>query len=221
MDLRLLTIPTEKPEEFLSFCKKDLGLSSNSAFMLYYLSFYVVSLADTPIFKFLERLPANLKFDELKKNNYLLSMPVSTIRNLFVEHLDLKFTKNLYLYLQEVLPPELFRGCEPKHAVISSQDIKVRLLTQDEKRELSPPIKVKHLHFTFELTGTCEEMIRLLPNLSLYVLKRKQNLYHAFFSLSVAEFIVLSNTLSRVKGLSERVERVLQELKSLVPDCFG
>ena len=175
MDLRLLTIPTEKPEEFLSFCKKDLGLSSNSAFKLYYLSFFIVSLADTPIFKFLERLPANAKFDELKKNNYLLSMPVSTIRNLFVEHLDLKFTKNLYLYLQEVLPSEFFRGCEPKHAVISSQDVKVRLLTQDEKKELSPPIKVKHLHFTFELTGTCEEIIKLLPSLSLYVLKRKQN----------------------------------------------
>ncbi len=221
MDLRLLTIPTEKPEEFLSFCKKDLGLSSNSAFKLYYLSFFIVSLADTPIFKFLERLPANAKFDELKKNNYLLSMPVSTIRNLFVEHLDLKFTKNLYLYLQEVLPSEFFRGCEPKHAVISSQDVKVRLLTQDEKKELSPPIKVKHLHFTFELTGTCEEIIKLLPSLSLYVLKRKQNLYYVFFSVSVAEFIVLSNTLRGVKGLSERIEKVLQELKSLVPDCFG
>lgn len=221
MDLRLLTIPTEKPEEFLSFCRKDLGLSSNSAFKLYYLSFFVVSLADTPIFKFLERLPANAKFDELKKNNYLLSMPVSTIRSLFLEHLDLKFTKNLYLYLQEVLPPEFFRGCEPKHAVISSQDIKVRLLTELEKKELSPPVKVKHLHFIFELTGTCEEIIKLLPNLSLYVLKRKQNLYQAFFSLSIAEFIVLSNILSGVKGLSEKVERVLQELKSLVPDCFG
>jgi len=221
MDLRLLTIPTEKPEDFLSFCKKDLGLSSNSAFKLYYLSFFIVSLADTPIFKFLERLPANAKFDELKKNNYLLSMPVSTIRNLFVEHLDLKFTKNLYLYLQEVLPSEFFRGCEPKHAVISSQDVKVRLLTQDEKKELSPPIKVKHLHFTFELTGTCEEIIKLLPSLSLYVLKRKQNLYYVFFSVSVAEFIVLSNTLRGVKGLSERIEKVLQELKSLVPDCFG
>jgi len=221
MDLRLLTIPTEKPEDFLSFCKKDLGLSSNSAFKLYYLSFFIVSLADTPIFKFLERLPANAKFDELKKNNYLLSMPVSTIRNLFVEHLDLKFTKNLYLYLQEVLPSEFFRGCEPKHAVISSQDVKVRLLTQDEKKELSPPIKVKHLHFTFELTGTCEEIIKLLPSLSLYVLKRKQNLYYVFFSISVAEFIVLSNTLRGVKGLSERIEKVLQELKSLVPDCFG
>jgi len=79
----------------------------------------------------------------------------------------------------------------------------------------------KRQHFTFELTGTCEEIIKLLPSLSLYVLKRRQNLYHVFFPLSVAEFIMLSNTLSGVKALSEKVERVLQELKSLVPDCFG
>jgi len=221
MDLKLLTIPTEKAEDFFSFCKKNLGLTSDSIFKLYYLSLHVVALADTPIFKFLERLPANVKLDELKKNNYLISMPASTVRALFVEHLDLKFTKSLYLYLKEILPKEFLKGSEPRHAIVAPQDIKVRLITDSEKRELSPSMKVKHLHFTFQASGSCEELISVLPNLSLYTLKKKGNLYHVFFSLSIAEFIILANILREHKDLSEKVDRVLQELKSLVPDCFG
>ncbi|MEZ0343782.1 MAG: hypothetical protein ABWJ99_03110 [Caldimicrobium sp.] len=223
MEFKLFTLFPEKPKEFLEFAGTALGLPNEEAFKLYFLTFKLKALTDLVLFKFFERTLCNLKFDEIGKKEYLLTISIYTFRELLREHLDLKFTKNLYNFLKDKLPSEFLRGCAPKREVITSQDIFFQLLTSKEKAELPPYLKVKHFILPFHLKGTCEEIIAILPEISLYAFKKlKEGLYEVFLPLSISEFMYLSQKFSERKVLKKlEVEAIVNQLKSLFPDCFG
>lgn len=223
MKIKLLTLFPEKPREFLEFAGTALGLPNEEAFKLYFLTLKLKALTDLVLFKFFERNLCNLKFDEIGKKEYLLTLSIYTIRELLREHLDLKFTKNLYNFLKDKFPFEIFKGCVPKREVITSQDIFFQPLSSKEKAELPPYLKVKHYILPFHLKGTCEESIAILPELSLYAIKKlKDGLYEVFVPLSISEFMYLSQKLSAKKVLEEKeLEAIVNQLKSFFPDCFG
>ncbi len=221
MDLKILSLTTDNPKEFFNYAKRELKLSNEQAFKLYFLTLRISVLSDTPVIKFLERVPPHIKFDEIERHKYLLSLPVSTIRNLFIEHFDLKFSKNLYLYLQERLPSEFFKGCEVKRSFLASQDLSLSFLTEEERRKLPSFLKVKHQHFSFLFRGSCEEAITVLERIPLYIWRKIKGEYLIFFTLSVGEFIVFSKSFENWPEFREKAEEIIMNLKSLVPECFG
>jgi hypothetical protein len=210
-----------KPEEFLHFFKKKYRLKSEEIFKLYHLTLKLTALSDVPIHKFLERIPCYMKFDELGKKKYLMTLSVWTFRNLVKEHLDLKFVKTLYLSLSKELPGEFLKGCAPKHSIVASQDVVCELLAEEEKAELPAYLKVKHLPLVFTLSGRCEKIINILPLLSIYTLRKEKKGYQVFFSLAISEFVVLALELKKIKKLREKIDSLLESLKILFPDCFG
>ncbi len=223
MEFKLFSLLPEKPREFLDFVVKALSLPQEDAFKLYFLTFKLKALTDMVLFKFLERALCNVKFDEIGKKEYLLTFSLYTLRELLREHLDLKFTKNLYNFLKDKLPSEVFKGCAPKREVITSQDIFFQPLSSRDKAELPPYLKVKHIIMPFHLKGGCEEIISLLPDISHYALRRiKESLYEVYFPLSISEFVYFSQRLVERKIFKKiEIEALQNQLKSLFPDCFG
>lgn len=223
MQLKLFTFFPEKPGEFLDFSNSGLGLPNEEAFKLYFLTFKLKALTDLVLFKFFERTICHIKFDEIGKKEYLLTLSVHTLRELLREHLDLKFTKNLYNFLKEKLPSEFFKGCAPKREVITSQDIFFQPLTSREKAELPPYLKVRHFILPFHFKGSCEEILSILPEVSLYALKRvKEGLYELYVPLSISEFMYFSQRLLDKKVFKKmEIEGLINQLKALFPDCFG
>lgn len=223
MEIKLNTNFPEKASDFLQLGNKLFRLPEEELYKLYFITLKIKTLSDPPLYKFLERTLPFIKFDEVGKKEFLLTLSIHTVRQLLVEHFDLKFTKNLYLFLQERLPIEFFKGCAPKREVVTSKDLSFYLLTLKEKAELPPYLKVKHLILIFQLTGTCEEILRCVPYLGLYALKRwGESKYELFAPLSISDFVYLSQEMEK-RGLIERIvlEVLMKQLKGLFPDCFG
>ncbi len=221
MEIKWIKNAPLKPEEFFHFFKKKYHLKPDHIFKLYHLTLNLKALSDGPIHKFLERIPCYLKFDEIGKRRYLMTLPVWTLRNLIKEHLDLKLTKTLYLYLSKKLPGDFFKGSSPKHSILASQDVICELLEEEEKAKLPAYLKVKHLPLVFSLSGNCKDVIKILPLLSLYALKEEKEGYSVFFTLSISEFMILAQDLKETKEIREKVESIIESLKVLFPDCFG
>uniref|UniRef100_A0A7V6CD45 Uncharacterized protein n=1 Tax=Thermodesulfobacterium geofontis TaxID=1295609 RepID=A0A7V6CD45_9BACT len=220
MEIKWLSNVPQEPQSFFNFLKKQYNLSSEEAFKLIYITLKLKALSDSPIYKFLERTITGIKFDEIEKREYLLTLSIHTLRTLIREHLDLKLVKNLYLFLSKKLPKEFIKDVSPKHSIIASQDIIHELLSQEEKIKLPSFLKAKHLILSFYLKGSCEELITLLslfPNS--YVLK-KGNLYQVFTSLSISEALVFLLKLKE-EVLKDTAEKILETIKNFFPECFG
>ncbi|MGC8871978.1 MAG: hypothetical protein ACP5QC_03755 [Caldimicrobium sp.] len=222
MELKLFTFLPERPADFLNFAKTGLGLPFEEIFKLYFITFKLKALTDLVLFKFLERNICYLKFDEIGKKEYLLTLSIYTLRELLKEHLDLKFTKNLYNFLKDKIPSEFFKGCAPKREVITSQDIFFQFLSSKEKASLPSYLKVKHIILTFHIKGGCEELLLILPEISLYALRRiKEGLYEIYVPLSISEFMYFSQRLLEKKILNKvEIDPLINQLKSFFPDCF-
>jgi hypothetical protein len=223
MEIKLFTLLPEKAEAFLDFATKGLQIPQEEAFKLFFLTFRIKASRDTPIYEWLKRTPCYVKFDEISKNQFLLTLSASTLRDLLVEHFDLKFSKNLYLSVKELLPSPFLKGCHPKREIIISQDLFFEALSREEVNQLPPYLKVKHLLLIFHLKGTCEELLSLTPGFGLFVLRKiKEGLYEAFLPRSISEFVFLARELKEKKYLKGiEVEALIHQLKSLFPECFG
>ncbi|MCS7150487.1 MAG: hypothetical protein N2Z40_06980 [Caldimicrobium sp.] len=223
MEIKLITFLPEKPEEYLYFGIKALGLSEEDLFKLYFLTLKVKALSDVPVYKFLERAIPNIKFDDLGKKEFLLSLSVYSLRELLKEHLDLKFTKNLYLALKGELPPEFFKKCLPKREIVTSKDITFTLLNSREKIKLQSYLKVKHLHLVFQLKDNCENLLPVLPYLGLYGLRKSKDMeYEVYTPLSISDFVYISTVLVDKKLIKKIIiDGLTMQLKSSFPDCFG
>ncbi|MCD6548739.1 MAG: hypothetical protein J7K10_04665 [Thermodesulfobacterium sp.] len=216
----LSNVPSES-REFLNFIKTKYKLPSEEAFKLIYITLKLKVMSDSTIYKFLERTIEGIKFDEIGKREYLLTLSIHTLRELVKEHLDLKLVKNLYLLLSKNLPKEFFKDVSPKHSILASQDIVLQLLSQEKKIKLPAFLKAKHIILTFYLKGYCEDLIALLslfPNS--YILKG-ENPYQVFTSFSISEALVFLLTLKEFEHLKNEVEKIWENIKIFFPDCFG
>ncbi|MFN4132059.1 MAG: hypothetical protein ACK4GE_03155 [Caldimicrobium sp.] len=222
MELKFLTYFPDKPQEFFDFAHTTLGLSEEEIFKLSFLSLKINALSDLPIYKFLERTIPFIKFDEIGKREYLLTLSIYTLREILLEHFDLKFSKNLYIYLKEKLPKNVFKGCAPKRGVVISQDLSFELLSKEEMTKFPPYLKVKHFIFHYKVNGTCEGVLSFISTINFYVMKRlKDNLYEIYFPLNISEFLYYSNLwVKREYFLPMEIDTILNQLKSLLPDCF-
>lgn len=222
MKLTWLNNLPQDPKEFLQYCKAQIKLPLEELLKLYYLTVKITSLSDSPIYKFLERTPSNIKFDEVGKREFILTLSAFTLRTLVREHLDLRLVKTLFLTFFKKLPKEFFKDCIPKHSIITSQDLIIELLTQEVKQLLPAHLKVKHLILIYKAIGTCEEIISLFPFLgNITVIKKlTNNTYEFFFPFSISEFIIFSLNLKKLNILAEETENILQNIKSFFPDCF-
>jgi hypothetical protein len=92
-----------------------------------------------------------------------------------------------------------------------------------QKAELPPFLKVRHIVFPFHFKGICEELMGVLPELTLYALRRvKEGLYEIYAPLSISEMIYLTQRLTTKKILKKiEAQALTNQLKSLFPDCFG
>jgi len=222
MEIRWINNIPEKPAEFLHFSKKVLKLKPNKAFKLYYLTLKLESLSEVPVYKFLERLPVGTKFDELKKREYLVSLPVSTLRDLFLEHMDLRLVKNLFLLLSKELPKDFLKGAIPKHSIIASQDIIAKVLSEKDKAELPAFLKAKHQILAFRLKGKAEELLEVAPLfVNPWFFKKLDQGYEVFTCFSISEFVVFSVNLKERDILKDEVEGILEGIKAMFPECFG
>ncbi|NPA39339.1 MAG: hypothetical protein GXO57_02705 [Thermodesulfobacteria bacterium] len=222
MQIRWLNTLPEDPQEFLHYSKKVLKLPFEDAFKIFYITLRLESLSESPIYKFLERLPWGVKFDELKKRQYLLSLSISTLRELFQEHLDLRLVKNLYLLLSKELPKDFLKGASPKHSIVASQDIAVSLLREKDKAELPAFLKAKHQILAFRLEGECEKLLEVASEfLNPWCLKKTSEGIEVFTSFSISEFVFFSLKLKKKEIEREQVEGLLESVKALFPECFG
>jgi len=222
MHIKWLNNLPESPQEFLHFSKKVLQLPLEESFKLYFITLKLKALSDSPVYKFLERVPYGIKFDEIKRREYLLTLSVYTLRELLKEHLDLRLVKNLYLLLSKELPKDFFKGVSPKHSIIASQDIVLNLLSEKDKASLPAFLKAKHIILGFRLEGSCEEILPIAPEfLNPYVLRKKEDLYQIFTSFSISEFVLFSLNLKHKEILKTELEGILESIKALFPDCFG
>lgn len=223
MEIKLYTLLPEKPEVFLEFATTGLKIPQEDAFKLFFLTFKIKASRDTPIYEWLERTPSFIKFDEIAKNQFLLTLSVYTLRDLLMEHFDLKFTKNLYLYIKDLLPVSFLKGCLPKREVIISQDLFFEVLSKEKVNKLPPFLKVKHLILTFQFKGKCEDLLVLTPSLVFFVLKRiKEEVYEIFLPQSISDFVCLAKNLAEKKFFKNiELEALFYQLRSLFPDCFG
>lgn len=222
MEIKLYTHLPDKEEAFLSFTTGVLKLSWEEASKLFFFTFRIKALSDMPIYKFLERAVPYIKFDEIGKKEFLLTLSVYSIRLLLIEHFDLKFTKNLYVYLQNKVPQDFFKDCAPKREVVTSRDLSFQLLTLKEKAELAPYLKVKHIILQFLITGKCEEILKVVNYLQLFTVADRGNRVELFAPLSLSDFVYLSQEFQRKRLFDALVLEVLmRQLKGLFPDCFG
>lgn len=209
-----------KPKEFLQYFKTQFKLSLEELSKLYHLTLKINSLSDSPIYKFLERTPPHIKFDEIGKREFILTLPIFTLRILLREHLDLRLVKTLFLVLSKKLPKDFFKDCMPKHSIVTSQDLIIEVLTEEEKHFLPPHLKSKHLNLLFQIRGNCEELLSLVPFLDLLVIKNYLDYYEILTSFSILEFIIFSLNLKEKNLLKEEVEKLLEQVKTFYPDCF-
>lgn len=221
MEIDWITNLPQKPKEFLEYSKTQLKLSLDELFKLYHLTLRITSLSDSPIYKFLERTPSYIKFDEIGKREFILTLSVFTWRSLLREHLDLRLVKTLFLILSKKLPKEFFKDCMPKHSIVTSQDLIIELLTEREKQSLPPHLKAKHLSLIFKIKGKCEELISIIPLLGEVVIKNYPNFYEIYTSLSISEFIIFSINLKKNEFLKEKLDTLLEKIKTFFPDCFA
>jgi hypothetical protein len=223
MEIQLFTLLPEKPEDFLNFATAGLKIPQEDAFKLFFLTFKIKASRDTPIYEWLERTPSFIKFDEIAKNQFLLTLSIFTLRDLLVEHFDLKFTKNLYLSVKDLLPGSFLKGCLPKREVIVSQDLFFEVLSRKKINQLPPFLKVRHLILTFHFKGNCDDLLMLTPSLSFFVLRRiKEGLYEIFLPQSISEFVCLARDFTEKKFFKNiEMEALFYQLRSLFPECFG
>lgn len=222
MDIKLYTHLPEKEESFLSFVTELLKLPLEEASKLYFYTFRIKALSDIPIYKFLERAISYIKFDEIGKKEFLLTLSVYSIRQLLIEHFDLKFTKNLYVYLQNRVPHDFFRDCAPKREVVTSRDLSFHQLTLKEKAELPPYLKVKHIILHFLITGKCEEILKVVNYLQLFTIADRGDKVELYVPQSLSDFVYLSQEFHRRRFFEPLVLEVLmKQLRGLFPDCFG
>lgn len=223
MELRFLTYLPDKPQDFFDFAYTTLGLSEEEIFKLFFLSLKIKALSDLPVYKFLERTLPFIKFDEIGKREYLLTLSVHSVREILLEHFDLKFSKNLYMSIKDKLPKNFLKDCVPKREVLVSQDLSFEFLSKEEIVRFPSYLKVKHLVFNYEVKGSCEEVLGLVSTVSFYVIKRlKENFYKLHLPLNISEFLYYSSLwVKRGYFLSMEIEGVLNQLRSLFPDCFG
>ncbi|HBT03860.1 MAG TPA: hypothetical protein DEA54_03550, partial [Thermodesulfobacterium commune] len=146
----------EDPKEFLSVVKQQLKLPLEEAFKLFYLTLRIKASSDSPVYKFLERTPTGIKFDEIGKREYLLTLSVYALREIISQHIDLKLVKNLYLLLSKELPSEFLKDVSPKHSIVVSQDILLELLITERKTNLPAFLKAKHIIFNLRIDGNSE-----------------------------------------------------------------
>lgn len=222
MELKLLTYLPEKINEFFEFAKGALALTDEELFKLYFLSFRIKALSDIPIYKFLERALPFIKFDEIGKKEYLLTLSIYTLREIFLEHFDLKFSKNLYFAVKDKVPKSVLKDCIPKREVVVSQDLSFEVLSKKDLINYSPYIKVKHFVFCFKTLGECDEIMNILSTINYFLLKKqKENMYELYIPLNISEFLYYSH-LWRVRKIFKEAElsALINQLKALMPDCF-
>lgn len=222
MDLKLYTHLPEKEEAFFNFVTGALKLPWEEASKLFFYTFRIRALSDMPIYKFLERAVPYIKFDEIGKKEFLLTLSVYSIRQMLIEHFDLKFTKNLYVYLQNRVPQEFFKDCAPRREVVTSRDLSFQQLTLKDKAELPPYLKVKHIILIFLVTGRCEEILRVVNFLQLFTVADRGHKVELYTPLCLSDFVYLSREFER-RGLFDPMilEVINRQLKGLFPDCFG
>lgn len=221
MQIKWLNSVPAEPQDFLSFFKKEYNLPKDEVFKLIYITLKLKALSDSPVYKFLERTIPGIKFDEIDKREYLLTLSIYTLRELIKEHLDLKITKNLYTFLSKKLPKDFLKDVSPKHSILASQDIILELLSQEKKAKLPSFLKAKHFILTFHLKGSCEELIilfSLFPNN--YVIK-EETPYQVFTSFSISEALIFLLKLKEREDLKDQAENILESIKVFFPDCFG
>ncbi len=222
MEVRWINNVPELPQEFLHFNKKVLKLPNEEAFKLFYITLKLESLSEVPIYKFLERLPVGVKFDELKKRQYILSLPISTLRELFRDHLDLRLVKNLYLLLSKELPKDFLKGATPKHSILASQDILVTYLNEEKKAKLPAFLKAKHQILVFKMKGACKELITLAPEFTNpWCIKKNEDEVEFYTCFSISEFVLFTLKAKRIESLKDQMDGLLESVKALFPECFG
>ncbi|MFN3568199.1 MAG: hypothetical protein ACK4UR_04725 [Caldimicrobium sp.] len=222
MELKLLTFFPEKAKEFFAFATSTLGLTEEELFKLYFLSFRIRSLSDIPIYKFLERAIPFIKFDEIGKKEYLLTLSIHTLREVFLEHFDLKFSKNLFLAVKDKLPKNFLKDCMPKREVVLSQDLSFEFLRKEDLSNLPSYLKVKHFVFTFHTIGECEAIMEVLSTINYFLIKKhKTGWFELYIPLSISEFLYFSYLWKERDFFKEgNLSTLTDQLKALMPDCF-
>lgn len=216
----LKNIPLE-PKELFNFLKNQYKLPSEEIFKVLYLTLKLKVMSDSIVYKFLERTIEGIKFDEIGKREYLLTLSIYTLRELLKEHLDLKLVKNLYLLLSKNLPKEFFKDVAPKHSIVTSQDVTLQLFSEEKKIDLPSFLKAKHVILIFYLEGLCEELIEFLNFLPNNYILKGNNPYQVFTGFSISEILVFLLKIENVKKLKTEAEKLLEEIKIFFPDCFG
>ncbi|QER42434.1 hypothetical protein F1847_06625 [Thermodesulfobacterium sp. TA1] len=213
----------EEPKEFLLTVKNQFKLPLEEAFKLFYLTLRVKASSDSPIYKFLERTPTGIKFDEIGKREFLLTLSGYTLRELISQHIDLKLVKNLYLFLSKEIPSEFLKDVLPKHSILVSQDVLLEILTTKEKAYLPAFLKAKHILFTVKIEGACEDLLKITPFLPnfFFILDHPSTGLSLYTSFSISEFFLFSLKIERFKSIKDEVEKILERLKALFPECFG
>jgi len=222
MQIEWINFLPEEPQEFLRIIKDEFSIPLQESFKLFYLTLQIKTSSDSPIYKFLERLPYGIKFDEIGKREFLMSFSIFSLRELLEQHFDLKLVKNLFLELSPVLPSEFFKGVTPKHSIVVSQDIALQILKDENKKDLPSFLKAKHLMLKFKFLGSCEELIRLTPYLinPFFILKKEENL-ELYTAFSISELVIFSLRVQKIKSIRVELDRLLENFKVLFPDCFG
>ncbi|QJA05602.1 hypothetical protein FVE67_01780 [Thermosulfurimonas marina] len=182
----------------------------------------VAAGSETPLFKFFERLPRDLAADRLDRRRFLLSGPLCAFRDLLREHLDLKFSKGLLVYL-EGFRLDWVRDLRPRHGVIPPQDLSFILLPREEVLQLSPALKARHLYFGVEFVGP--------ETLALEVVKSRLPLElegepggerRVLLCASLADLLVhLVKPLLAFPELKGAAEGLLEALRAEAPECLG
>lgn len=222
MQIEWLKFLPEKPLEFLRVIKTQFLLPLQESFKLFFITLKIKASSDSPIYKFLERMPPGIKFDEIGKREFLMTLSIFSLRGLLEQHFDLKLVKNLFLELSPFLPSDFFKGVAPKHSIVVSQDIAFQVLGEKEKISLPSFLKVKHLMLKFKFTGGCEELIKLTPSLvNPFFIQQKEDYLEMYTTFSISELVFFGLKTQKIKNLKIELDELLENLKVLFPDCFG
>lgn len=222
MQIEWLNFLPEKPLEFLKIIKTQLSLPLQESFKLFFLTIKIKASSDSPVYKFLERIPPGIKFDEIGKREFLMTFSIFSLRGLLEQHFDLKLVKNLFLGLSSTLPSDFFKGVAPKHSIVISQDIAFQVLEEEEKISLPSFLKAKHLMLKFKFTGSCEELVKLTPSLvNPFFIQQKKDYLEMYTTFSISELVLFGLKIQKFKNLKLEVDKLLENLKVLFLDCFG